>query len=69
MAAMKSVAVRGLVEGPVSRSMVLFRMRILCLMEFEAMPSPTPLRIRFGMMEVYSEPMLYITHCADRRAS
>lgn len=58
MAAIKSVAVMGFKDGPVSRSIVLFRIKILCLIELEAIPSPTPFKIKFGMIDVYSEPML-----------
>lgn len=57
IAAMKSNAENGLDDGPVSRSFVEFRIKILYRIVGFAMASPTPLRIRDGTMDVYNEPM------------
>lgn len=62
IAATKSTAEKGSVEGPVSRSTVLFRIKILCrTVAVSETAAPTPRRISEGMMDVYSEPMLYTT--------
>ena len=58
IAAMKSSALNGLFEGPVSRSVVPLRIRILVLINGLKIASPTPRRTREGMVDVKREPML-----------
>lgn len=65
----KSTAVNGWLEGPVSRSILPFRIRILNLMLGEqVIAAPTPLSINDGTMDVNKEPILYITADEDVKA-
>jgi len=57
IAAIKSIAVKGVDEGPVSRSILLFSNRILLRMWGEAIALPMPRRMILGMIEVNSEPI------------
>jgi len=57
IAAIKSKAVKGIAEGPVSRSILLFSNKILLRMWEEAMLLPMPRRMMLGMIDVNSEPM------------
>jgi len=58
IAAIKSIAVKGVAEGPVSRSILLFNSKILLRMWGEAMLLPMPRRMMLGMIEVNRDPML-----------
>lgn len=69
MAATKSIALNGESFGPVSRSMLPFRIRIFDLIVGFATASPTPRRMSDGIMEVKSEPMLYMMQLAFSSAA